>query len=60
MEVDCRTAEFVTKFLDNVKKEFGRAQKFFISDKAGEYMRELVDYIIGKMDVEHVPIVPHN
>lgn len=52
-----KTAEFVTRFPDRIKEEFGRASTWFISDNAGKYMSDVVTKIIGNMDVQHVPII---
>lgn len=38
LNVRSKTPMFITKFLENVTKAFGRAPKWFIRDNAGEYM----------------------
>lgn len=38
---------------------FSKKQNWLISDNAGEYMSSVVINMLGVMDVNHVPIVPH-
>lgn len=51
LKVRAKTPVYITKFLDNVNNAFWKAPKWFRSDNAGEYISQVVDSILGDMEV---------